>query len=350
MYFALDPDQLSLQESVRTWAGTYATEAAVRETMATADGFDEAAWDELSDKIGAVPPGDADRPLTLTDSVAVLEVLAGALYPGPYLGAVVAAAVRAQLDGGGDEGAEPGPGRVIAAWPRERTDHLEVSGSERAPKISGVLYPVVDAVTAERLVLCAGDSWYAVPVGAAVHVEPVPGFDQTRRLGRVRLAEAPAQRLAARRPAGEILAAAQLAEQVAVAAENTGVARHCLDAGVEYARNRRQFGRPIGAFQALQHWFADVALAVECAWGATYQAAEDVTSRREEAARSALLAAAASGEAALAAAEQYVQVLGGNGFTWDYPAHLYLKRAKGNRMLFGHPDSHRARLGELLGL
>ena len=106
----------------------------------------------------------------------------------------------------------------------------------------------------------------------------------------------------------------------------------------------------LGAFEALQHWFSDVALSVEAAWGAVYSAAWDVDHDPSRAELSSSLAAATAGDAALAAAEQVMQVHGGEGFTWRNPAHLYLKRAKSNRLLWGHPDEHRRRLGDLLQL
>ncbi len=359
MYFALDPDQRRLQDAARSWAATHATEGAVRRVLATPDAFDAAAWKQLGAALGAVRPAGgcpASTRARLIEAVAVIEVLAGALYPGPYLGTTVAVAV---LDAVAPDdpasarrpGLAAGELLVTAAWPRTRADHLSARDGPGGAEIGGELATVVDSAHADRLLCSDGSAWYEVAAGArGLAVRPEQAFDQTRRLARVRLDATPARPITTTEPGDDVLARAALVERIAVAAEDTAVARHCLDAGLAYARRRHQFGRPIGSFQALQHWFADTASAVECAWGATYQAAWDAEQSAAEAERSSRLAAATAGDAAVAAAEQFMQVSGGVGFTWDNPAHLYLKRAKGNRLLFGHPDGHRERLGELLGL
>jgi alkylation response protein AidB-like acyl-CoA dehydrogenase len=160
----------------------------------------------------------------------------------------------------------------------------------------------------------------------------------------------PARRIALDVTDDDLLNRLDQVEQIAVAADQVGVARRSLEQGVDYARQRSQFGRPIGSFQAVQHPFADIALAIECAWAATYEAAWCADHRRDDVARLAALAAGVAGDAALAAAEITLQVFGGVGFTWDNPAHLYLKRAKANRLLWGQPAAHRRRLADLLEL
>ena len=139
---------------------------------------------------------------------------------------------------------------------------------------------------------------------------------------------------------------------VALAAEQVGGAQACLDAAVEYAKVRVQFGRPIGSFQAIKHKCADMLLAVEAARSAAYHAAA-VAGRRsptELAVPRGAAPRAYCAEAYTHAAKENIQIHGGIGYTWEHDAHLYLKRAKSSEQLFGAPGEHRARLADLVGI
>jgi alkylation response protein AidB-like acyl-CoA dehydrogenase len=356
MYFALDPDQRHLRASVQSFVSAHCAEDQVREAMAAAGSIDTSAWKDLTGEVGAATLGRQAPGGGFVDAAVVLEVLGAALYPGPYLGSVVAAqALRAAVADDPvvelhDELAN-GVSRTVVAMPRCGADRLQVQPGA-TPRLTGEFAAVPDAVGVDQLLVTGpAADWYVVAGGAAgVQTVPLDGFDQTRRLAQVVLAGVPARQISLTMTSRQLRERIQLVERVAVAAESAGVARHALDAGVDYAKRREQFGRPIGSFQGLQFWFADVALAVECAWSAAFAAACAVEREQDDAERASELAAATSGDAALAAAEQMLQVHGGIGFTWDNSAHLYLKRAKSNRLLWGHPDVHRARLGELLGL
>jgi alkylation response protein AidB-like acyl-CoA dehydrogenase len=158
----------------------------------------------------------------------------------------------------------------------------------------------------------------------------------------VTLAGAPAELLAT--DAGGTVRRVLDVAAVLLAAEQVGVAERCLDTAVEYACQRTQFGRPIGAFQAVKHMLADVLLEVEAARAAALYAAFAADRAGDDMAESAAVAAYTCSEAALLAAGQNVQVHGGIGMTWEHPAHLYLKRATVSRVLFGHPHDHLERL------
>ncbi|MGW0586153.1 acyl-CoA dehydrogenase family protein, partial [Streptomyces sp. NPDC002920] len=137
---------------------------------------------------------------------------------------------------------------------------------------------------------------------------------------------------------------------VALAAEQVGVASRALDTAVEYAKVRHQFGRPIGSFQAVKHLLADVLLEVESARAAAHYAllaAQDDDPRLPAVAS---LAKAFCSDACLQATSQNIQVHGGIGFTWEHPAHLYLKRAKTSQLLFGDPAYHRELLARRIGM
>src|SRR5262249_4660795 len=127
---------------------------------------------------------------------------------------------------------------------------------------------------------------------------------------------------------------------VALAAEQVGGAQRCLDLSVAYARERVQFGRPIGSFQAIQHKCADVRLAGEAARSGCYWAACGAAEGGEELPLAASLAKCTASEAFFRSAAESIQIHGGVGFTWEYDLHLYLKRARAGESLLGDPAWH----------
>ena len=128
------------------------------------------------------------------------------------------------------------------------------------------------------------------------------------------------------------------------------MAERCLEMTVAYLKERRQFGRVVGSFQALKHRLADLWVAVTQARAAARYAAACLADGDPDAPVAIALAKAACGEVAVHAAQECVQMHGGIGFTWEHPAHLLLKRAKSGSLAFGTPDRHRARLAELVNL
>jgi alkylation response protein AidB-like acyl-CoA dehydrogenase len=361
MYFALNPEQRRLQESLRVFAATHSSESTVRALMATDTGYDADSWKLLADDLGVVALGadlnDGGRGGSLVDVTAALEVLGEYLYCGPYLSSVFASYVIAAGDPHDPvrqlmEPLASGSRIVCALWPHG-SDHVTASEGPYGSVLNGVLAAALDGGLGEDLLVATNEhgDWYQVRSDApSLTRTALPALDQTRGLAELRFSDTPARRIDIRPDTTELLARLGILEQIAVAADQLGVARRSFNAAVEYAKQRTQFGRAIGTFQAIQHPLADIALAVECAWSATYQAAWDFDHQPERVERSAALAAAVSGDAALRAADAGVQIHAGVGFTWDNPAHLYLKRAKSSRLLWGHPDEHRRRLAELLGI
>ena len=144
--------------------------------------------------------------------------------------------------------------------------------------------------------------------------------------------------------------AALTAGAAVLAAEQVGLAQRCLDMTLAYVKERRQFARPIGSFQALKHRLADLWVAVSQARAASRYAAACLASGDPDAKVAVALAKAYCSEAAVHAAQECVQLHGGIGFTWEHPAHLYLKRAKADSVAFGTPGAHRAALAALVNL
>jgi alkylation response protein AidB-like acyl-CoA dehydrogenase len=180
--------------------------------------------------------------------------------------------------------------------------------------------------------------------GPGVDRQPLVPLDSSRRFARVRLEGARARRLASAIPAEELLPVVLDLARVLLAAEQVGVAETCLAMATGYAKQRVQFGRPIGSFQAIKHKCADALVRVECASAAAQYASWVATADRSQLGPAAVVANSYCSEAAFFAAAQNIQVHGGIGFTWEHPAHLYFKRAKVSQLLFGPVAAQRERL------
>ena len=191
------------------------------------------------------------------------------------------------------------------------------------------------------IVLLEGDSGVVVEGSAAV--EPLDTIDSTRRFARVRADGGEALGGGNPCPGGDRLAAA-------IAAEMTGVAQRAMEMAVEYARERKQFDRPIGAYQAVSHKCAEMLLRVEGARSASYYAGWTADSEPETLPLASAMAKAWASDAAWKVTADALQVLGGIGFTWEHDLHFFLKRAKVDGSLFGSAREHRERVAELSGL
>jgi alkylation response protein AidB-like acyl-CoA dehydrogenase len=179
---------------------------------------------------------------------------------------------------------------------------------------------------------------------------PVVSLDATRPLVDLSLDGVLARPVVTGEAGARAVAAALTAGAAMLASEQLGVAQRCLDMTVAYLKERRQFARPVGSFQALKHRLADVWVAVTQARAAARYAAACLAEGDADSPVAVALAKAACGYAAVLAAQECVQLHGGIGFTWEHPAHLFLKRAKSGSLAFGAPDRHRAVLASLVGL
>jgi alkylation response protein AidB-like acyl-CoA dehydrogenase len=172
----------------------------------------------------------------------------------------------------------------------------------------------------------------------------------TRQLCDITLDDAPGVRIASGAAATAAVKQALLAGAGILAAEQLGIAEHCLDLTVAYVKERRQFARPIGSFQAIKHRLADIWVAVAQARAASRYAADCLATRSSDAAVAVSLAKACCSDLAVHAAQECVQLHGGIGFTWEHQAHLYLKRAKADSLGFGTADAHRRALAGLVNI
>ncbi|MFC7494644.1 MULTISPECIES: acyl-CoA dehydrogenase family protein [unclassified Nocardioides] len=268
------------------------------------------------------------------EAAAVLEELGRAAAPSPYLtSSVVATTVLLAL---GDTEILP----LLASG--EQTAALMVRPTARQ---HGAAALTTVGLPADVLLLPEGDALYAVR-GATF--TPVPSLDMTRPLAEVDLDGA--ERTLVAEDAADAIAAGLRMGAGLLASEQVGVARWALETTIAYLKERRQFGRVVGGFQALKHRLADLYAEVEQADAAARYAAATLALDDHDAPVAVAVAASYCGEAAVHAAEEAIQLHGGLGMTWEHPAHLHLKRAKADALLLGSPEAHRAALGVLVDL
>ncbi len=336
--------------------------------------YDPALWAVLAREMGLagllVPEKLGGAGASHREAAVVLEELGRAVTPAPYLtGAVIA--VEALLGCGAERdevaalltGIAAGRRTAVLAlpWPtgpwrggaaRERaaaTVRARPGGSAAAGRLTGAVSSVADAPAADVFLVPADDGLHAVEAAAGA-VEPVTPLDLTRPLGRLVLDAAPAVRLAGAEVATAAVERALLAGAGLLAAEQLGLAEWCLATTVAYLKERRQFARPVGGFQAVKHRLARLWLQQVSARAAARAAADALARGAGDAAVTAAVAQAYCGDAAVRAAEEALQLHGGIGMTWEYPVHVYLKRAMSDRIALGTPGHHRTALAALADL
>jgi alkylation response protein AidB-like acyl-CoA dehydrogenase len=227
-------------------------------------------------------------------------------------------------------------------------------GAPGAVRLRGTIRAVPDALPADVLLVPADgvpSALYLVEAnGPRVHRTPLVSLDMTRQLCDITLDDAPAVPVVIGAAAEAAVSAGLAAGAAVLAAEQLGLAQRCLDMTVGYVRERRQFGRQIGSFQAVKHRLADLWTTITLARAASRYAAACLTDDDPDAPVAVALAKSACCDAAVTAAQECVQLHGGIGFTWEHPAHLYLKRAKAASVAYGTPGAHRAALADLVNL
>ncbi|MER8198665.1 acyl-CoA dehydrogenase [Streptomyces microflavus] len=351
----------ALAHSVRGWLARAVPPGGVRKLLdaggPAAPGVRPAHWEALAGQglTGIhLPEEYGGGGGGLLDLAVVLEEAAHASLPGPCLATALVGEVVRRAVG-------PGTGDLIRGLASgDRTAALALTSgtltATPAPgghRLDGTAPPVLSAEAADLLLLPAaapdGERWFLVDAGAdGLTVRPHRSVDPTRPTAEVR-AEAvhvPEQRALPLDPALDPALVRDLAA-VLLAADACGTAARSLDTAVAHAAVREQFGRPIGAFQAVKHLCADMLVRLEQARALTWDAARAADEKPEVRGLTAALAAATAPEAAYSCAKDAIQILGGIGFTWEHDAHLQLRRAVLARQLLGTADTHRLRATRL---
>ncbi|MFF1956976.1 acyl-CoA dehydrogenase family protein [Streptomyces sp. NPDC058220] len=323
------------------------------------DPYDHELWTSLTAGIGAsgllVPEKLGGQGASHREAAVVLEELGRSVTPAPYLtSSVMATETLLACDGESTESTDvAGLLTALAHGHRVAVLALPLATAPDAPLPVGAstVTGVADAVRADLLLVLNDDGLYAVETASpGVTVEPLTPLDLTRPLATVtvdpgagiRIADASAAEAAVRRG---LLAGAGL-----LASEQLGIAEWCLEETVRHTRERHQFNRPIGSFQALKHRMAQLWLEVVSARAAARNAADALATGSPDAPLAVAVAQAYCGRVAVHAAEECVQLHGGIGMTWEHPAHLYLKRAKSDEIALGSPGRHKETLAVLADL
>jgi alkylation response protein AidB-like acyl-CoA dehydrogenase len=369
--FAFSEEQEELRRITRQFLESKSPETEVRRLMETTEGYDPAVWSQMANELGlqslVIPEEYGGQGFTYVELTVVLEEMGRALLAAPFYSTVVLA-TNAVLHSG-DEAAKkeilPGiaSGETIATLAlTEPNGKWDLSGVEATATqggdgwtIDGTKMFVLDGHVADVIIVAArtgaGLSLFKVDGDAAgLTRTPLATMDQTRKQAKLEFSGVPATLIGTDGGAEEVLGRVLDLAVVALAAEQVGGAQKVLDMSVEYAKDRVQFGRPIGSFQAIKHKCADMLLEVESAKSAAYYAAWCAAELNDELPEVACLAKAYCSEAYFHSAAENIQIHGGIGFTWEHPAHLYFKRAKSSELLFGDPTYHRELLAQRLGI
>jgi alkylation response protein AidB-like acyl-CoA dehydrogenase len=265
-----------------------------------------------------IPEAHGGSGYSVEELVVVVEELGRAVAPGPFVPTVIASAV---LVAAGDDATQSALLPGLADGSTTAGIGLDASITVSGGTASGTAPAVLGGGLASILVLPAGDDVVVVEVGKGVTVDVPGNLDPTRRSARVTLDGAPATVLAGARTSLVDLA------RVILSAEATGVAAECTKLAASYAKERMQFGRVIGTYQAVKHHCANMAVATELATSAVWDAARAVASGGEQLRFAAAVAASLAGPAADLCANLSTQVHGGIAITWEHDAHLYMRRA-----------------------
>ena len=373
------------RELAAALADLLATRAAPAEVLARTEKpetYDTDLWRTVAADIGIagllIPEALGGAGASYRELATAAEHFGAAVAPIPYLGsAAVATAALLSAARSFAASADSGPVSPAAALLRQLADGtttmalavdsatrpgagfpaaVRVTGSDGAgvARLRGSIRGVADALPADLLLVPAEgvpNGLYLVELTApGVHRTPVVSIDMTRQLCDVSLDDAPGRQVAVGAAADAAVDAGLAAGAAVLAAEQLGLAQRCLDMTVAYVKERRQFARTIGSFQALKHRLADLWTTIALARAASRYAAACLAADDPDAPVAVALAKSACSDAAVAAAQECVQMHGGIGFTWEHPAHLYLKRAKASSVAFGTAGAHRDSLAALVNL
>lgn len=329
MHFHLTEEQAAIQDAVR---GTLADSWPMERIHAFADGdadFDRGSWDALM-ALGLAGILLPDSGMGLLEAALACEMAGEAAAPGPLIGQWLAVAAVAQSGKAAEHLDELASGAKVATL--VHGDRAYVPCARAAD-----FFLIVDREAGVRL----------VPAGDGVTIEPVRATDRTRPVSRVAIDDGAGQRLfAAEDPMTARLADAAL---VLVAADALGGAQKVTDMSVAYAKEREQFGQPIGRFQALKHQLAHMALDVEPARALVWYAAYAWDAALPDAPRAAAMAKAHLCDVYVHATRAAVAAHGGIGYTWEYGLNYWFRRAAFDRAWLGSPAVHRARAAKLAG-
>ncbi len=339
MEFAFTDEQKMIAETALAFFRENATSARTRAAMA-ADGIDRALWTAFCQELGlsglGLPEGHGGAGLGMVEFAIVAEAAGSQVAAIPLLG--LATAARAIAAGGSEAQKAHWLPRLISGEAIAACEGLPAI-SAQGSRLTGQFDFVPHGAAADVFVFVApGQAWIVPADAPGVSVTGHVTMDQTRPFATVTLSDAEAQPLSD--PAAAI-AALHAGGWVCLAAEALGGAQEALDRTVAYAKERVQFGRAIGSFQAYKHRLADMLIEIEQARSAVYWAACAVDEQSEETDLALHAAKSFCADTFFMVAGNMIQLHGGIGFTWDHDAHLFFKRARATQTMLGNGQMHR---------
>jgi alkylation response protein AidB-like acyl-CoA dehydrogenase len=351
--FELTEDQLELQRVVREVAGRECPAALVR-AVVDGTGDDAALWKTYVDLDWpglVVPQAVGGIGLGTVELVLVLEELGRVADPTPLLATTSQYLPLVQRCGdAGQRGALLGP--LLTGHTGAAAFEGEVIATRHGDgwRLTGTAAPVQDGDRADDVAVVArtdeGPAVFAVP-GAQVSATRRRTFDATLHVAEIALDDVEVGADRALLAGGEAgIATAKATATAALAAVMVGASQRAFDLALGHIGQRRQFGVPIGSFQALKHMAADAHIALERARALCQFAGLAIDEDDERRLVAASMAKAAAGEAQRITAQHSIQFFGGLGFTWDNDLHLYVRRAKAGELLLGTAARHRARVAK----
>jgi alkylation response protein AidB-like acyl-CoA dehydrogenase len=356
MEFGLNESQEILKESARKFFAGECPIAEVRRLMGTDTAYDAKLWAKLAEQgyTGIIFPEEfGGVGLGIVELILLMEEAGRALLPGPFFstvalaGSVLHAVANTEQKKKylgpicrGEARATVALLEAAASWDPADIQMTAVNG-----KLKGEKLFVTDAMVADWIIIVARNGVFLVDARASgLRIAPMLGMDLTRKIYCVQFDDTPAEKLG---KASGVSRALDVAT-VAVAAEMVGGMQRTLDLTVEYAKTRKQFGKPIGMFQAVQHQCADMYLETESSRSSVYYAAWALEENAPDAASAASIAKIYSSDASRTVGNRGIQVHGGMGFTWENDIHLYYRRAKASETALGDATFHRERLARLV--
>ncbi|HEX4603202.1 MAG TPA: acyl-CoA dehydrogenase family protein [Candidatus Angelobacter sp.] len=356
MQFGLSESQQILKDTARKFFAGESPIAAVRKAMETDTAYDPALWTKMAEQgfTGTITPEEyGGMGLGKVELVLLMEEAGYALLPGPFFSTVALAG--SVIDAcASPEQKKKYLARIAGGEARATVALVEAAGSwdpasllmtAAGNKLSGTKLFVTDAAVADFMIVAARDGVYAVDAKAAgLRIEPMKGMDLARKIYSVEFKNTPAEKLGD----SSGLARALDVATAALCAEMVGGMQRALELTVAYAKTRKQFGKPIGIFQAVQHLCADMYLETESSRSAAYYAAWALEENTDDATTAISVAKMYASDASRTVGNRGIQVHGGMGFTWENDLHLYYRRAKASETMLGDATFHRERIARLV--
>ena len=366
MTFGFSEEQNELRSTAARFLDEKSSSATVRELMESEQGFDEGTWKQMAD-LGwfgmAIPEEYGGIGFGFVEVTVLMEEMGKKLLPAPYFSSVVLGA-NAILNAGTEDqkkellpGIADGTTRAALAFvePNGKWELDGIEATVSGGKLTGEKSYVIDGATANLLIVAAKDGndidLYVVdPDAEGVTRTPLQTLDMTRKQAKISFNNTPATLLGTKGTGAAALTKTLDQAAAALSAEMVGGSQQCLDMSTQYAKERYQFGRPIGSFQAIKHKCANMLMEVEMARSAAYYAGWAAAEDPDELSLAASLSKAYCSDAFFHAAAENIQIHGGIGFTWEHDAHLYFRRAKSSEIYLGDATYHRELVAQKLGV